>query len=186
MGEPGTSKSETARYYAKFLAKLKLIRKQANFLSCSVADVHGQYVGQTAAKTRQKIQQSIDGVLFLDEAYAMVAGANASGREVNYGGEFNGVLVEQMSRYSVLFSVVAAGYEHEMKTVFLASNPGYSRRFRTQLVLAPTFDMLVNATARLLSRQCNELTGFRRAAKNTRVHRHGALKRESQCIEGHR
>jgi hypothetical protein len=147
-GAPGTSKSESTKSYSKLLHDLHMASD--TLVTCSVADVHGQYIGETATKTRQRILESLDGLLFLDEAYAMVSSPGLA--NVNYGAEFNGVLVERMSRTPLLFHVVAAGYENEMENVFLKSNPGYSRRFRTQITLNPTMDDLVNATTELLKR----------------------------------
>lgn len=147
-GAPGTSKSESTKAYSALLKDMHMT--SGNMVTCSVADVHGQYVGETAAKTRQRVAESLDGVLFLDEAYAMVSSPALT--NVNYGAEFNGVLVERMSRSPLLFHVVAAGYAHEMENVFLMSNPGYSRRFRTQIALTPTFDDLVKATVLMLQK----------------------------------
>ena len=39
------------------------------------------YVGQTAIKTTKKVEEALDGVLFIDEAYSLSASNDSFGRE---------------------------------------------------------------------------------------------------------
>jgi Holliday junction resolvasome RuvABC ATP-dependent DNA helicase subunit len=86
-------------------------------------------VGQTAAKTRRKINEAIGGVLFIDEAYALVGGTSN-----DYGPEAISELIRHMEDSRDELIVIVAGYESEMHQ-FLAANPGLASRFPTTLRL---------------------------------------------------
>lgn len=130
-GSAGTGKTRTANAYAKFLGSIGYLPADCEPSVVSNADVIGQFVGQTAPRVKKAVGNNLDGVLFLDEAYAMTDGALPG--ESGYGAEFNGTLVERMSRFSLLIIVVAAGYKEKMETHFVKTNDGYARRFQTQI-----------------------------------------------------
>jgi glycoprotease/Kae1 family metallohydrolase len=81
------------------------------------------YVGQTAIKTTEKVMEAMDGVLFIDEAYALArGGANDFGREAV------DTLVKLMDDHRGRLVVVLAGYSDSMDE-FLKTNPGLKSRF---------------------------------------------------------
>ena len=83
------------------------------------------YVGQTALKTAEKIDEAMGGVLFIDEAYALT---NSSGNAHDFGNEVIQTILKRMEDKRGQFFVFAAGYPDNMEA-FLKANPGLSSRF---------------------------------------------------------
>jgi SpoVK/Ycf46/Vps4 family AAA+-type ATPase len=83
------------------------------------------YVGQTAEKTLAVCKSALDGVLFIDEAYAL---ADGSGESSGFGKEAIEVLLKFMEDNRSRIIVVVAGYSNEMRH-FVGSNPGLASRF---------------------------------------------------------
>ena len=81
-------------------------------------------MGQTAVKTGKVIDYAIDGVLFIDEAYAITEGDARQG----YGGECIATLLKRMEDDRDRLVVIVAGYTDEMKH-FIDANPGLQSRF---------------------------------------------------------
>ncbi len=126
IGNPGTGKTTVARIIGRIYQALGLLKK-GHCIEVSRADLVAGYVGQTALKTREKIKASLDGVLFIDEAYTLESISPG-----DYGREAVDTLVKAMEDFRSRMVVVAAGYPREMAQ-FLASNPGLKSRFGTIL-----------------------------------------------------
>jgi SpoVK/Ycf46/Vps4 family AAA+-type ATPase len=127
-GNPGTGKTQVARLVAQICKNLGVL-SSGHLVEVSRVDLVADYVGQTAAKTRRKIREAIGGVLFIDEAYALVGGTGN-----DYGPEAISELVRHMEDSRDELVVIVAGYESEMHQ-FLAANPGLASRFPTTLRL---------------------------------------------------
>ena len=124
-GNPGTGKTTVARMMGKLYKKMGLLSSGHTYVADRV-DLVGEYIGQTAPKTREAIERARGGVLFIDEAYAL-ARSNDDGKD--FGREVIELLVKEMSNGPGDLVVIAAGYPEEMKR-FLDSNTGLKSRFK--------------------------------------------------------
>ena len=83
------------------------------------------YIGQTAIKTGEKINEAMGGVLFIDEAYSL---AQEKGSPYDFGGEAIQIILKRMEDQRGKFGVIVAGYTRNMHG-FINSNPGLRSRF---------------------------------------------------------
>ena len=121
LGNPGTGKTTIARMISEILYNLKYV-KENKLVEVSVKDLVAEYVGQTAPKTMSVIEKAMNGVLFIDEAYAL-----ADRGDNSYNGEAIATLIQAMENYRDKLVVIFAGYTKEMQA-FLDSNSGITSR----------------------------------------------------------
>ncbi|KHF40483.1 AAA family ATPase [Halalkalibacter okhensis] len=128
-GNPGTGKTTVAKLYAKSLKEIGLL-KRGHLVIGSRADLVAGYVGQTAQKTKEIIKDALGGVLFIDEAYSLLAD-----NQGDFGKEVINTLVQEMTEHEENLVVVLAGYGNEMQQL-LDSNPGLRSRFKKHIYFA--------------------------------------------------
>ncbi len=125
IGNPGTGKTTVAAMMGKLYKSMGLLTK-GHVVVADRVDLVGEYIGQTAPKTREVIEKARGGVLFIDEAYSL-ARSNDDGKD--FGREVIEILVKELSNGPGDLVVIAAGYPEEMER-FLTINPGLRSRFK--------------------------------------------------------
>jgi hypothetical protein len=123
-GPPGTGKTEIAKIMGKIFSGLGVLKKKY-FRKVTRADLIAGYLGQTAIKTRDVITESLGGVLFIDEAYAL---GNTEKRD-SFAKECIDTLCESLSDNKHQLMVIIAGYEEDLNKCFFAYNQGLNSRF---------------------------------------------------------
>ena len=123
IGNPGTGKTTVARLVGKIFSALGLLSK-GHFVEAERSSLVAGYLGQTAIKTKEIVRSALDGVLFIDEAYALARTGTASN---DFGQEAIDTLVPAMENERHRLVVILAGYSREMED-FLRVNSGIASR----------------------------------------------------------
>ena len=123
MGNPGTGKTTVARLLSKIYHAIGVLSK-GQLVEVDRSGLVAGFVGQTAIKTQDVIQKAIGGVLFIDEAYALVNQENGN----DFGHEAIEVILKNMEDHRDDLIVIVAGYTNLMEK-FIHSNPGLESRF---------------------------------------------------------
>jgi len=121
-GNPGTGKTTIARVVADMLRTLGVLRT-GHLVEADRSSLVAGYVGQTALKTTAMVKSALGGVLFIDEAYALV-----SNDKDTFGREALDTLIKLVEDHRDDLVVILAGYHDEMSTL-LSHNPGVRSRF---------------------------------------------------------
>lgn len=120
-GNPGTGKTTVARILANIYKDIGLLSK-GQLIEVDRSGLVAGYVGQTAIKTQQRIDEAIGGILFVDEAYTLAKDGN------DFGQEAIDTILKAMEDHRDDLVVIVAGYDEQMKK-FINSNPGLKSRF---------------------------------------------------------
>ena len=127
VGNPGTGKTTVAGIIAEIYGALGILEK-GHLVETDRSGLVAEYAGQTGPKTNAKIDEALDGVLFIDEAYTLI---DSNGQD-QYGREAVQTLLKRMEDQRDRLIVILAGYPHEMQKM-IQSNPGLSSRVGTTM-----------------------------------------------------
>ncbi len=130
IGNPGTGKTTVARILTKIYKALGILER-GHMVETDRQGLVAGFVGQTAIKTAERIDEAMGGVLFIDEAYSLTS-RNHAGSSTDYGNEVIQTILKRMEDHRGEFYVFAAGYPENMET-FLKANPGLRSRFDKML-----------------------------------------------------
>lgn len=152
VGNPGTGKTTVARIIGQILRDLGILQR-GHVVDISPNDLIADHVGGTGPKAEKKIEEALDGVLFIDEAYGL-----NSGNQNSFAAEAVNTLVRMMENHRDRLTVIVAGYPEPMKA-FVASNPGLASRFR-ETVPFPDYsdEELIEILRRLAAKERFHLT----------------------------
>ncbi len=128
-GNSGTGKTTVARLFAELLYKLGFINEN-KIIEVSSKNLIGTHLGETAPKTQAVIESALDGVLFIDEAYTIMA--SKGGSTSNYPAECIATICKAMDLYKDRLIIIFAGYTKEMNE-FINANQGLMSRIGYEL-----------------------------------------------------
>ena len=120
-GPAGTGKTTVAKIIGTFLKGSGML-SSGHFKKVSRVDLVGEYQGHTAPKVKKAINEAMGGVLFIDEAYSLVQGANDT-----FGIEAVAMLIDMMEENKDDLVVILAGYKKDIDRL-LTYNEGFSSR----------------------------------------------------------
>jgi SpoVK/Ycf46/Vps4 family AAA+-type ATPase len=127
-GAPGTGKTTVARLVGKIFKELGLLTK-GHFVEVDRTTLVGAHIGETEKRTKEKLDEAMDGILFIDEAYSLSRAESPN----DFGREAIDAVLKRMEDARERLCVIAAGYSGSMDE-FLRSNPGLGSRFSNHII----------------------------------------------------
>ena len=134
FGSAGVGKSKIASVVG-YVFKHSNILVDGNIVMATRTELIGQYIGETANKTRKQLIESLEGVLFIDEAYSLTP-CPESDMGKDFGPEAIAELINFMDKTIGLSVIIVAGYKDQMTRCFFPFNEGLDRRFPYKFTLS--------------------------------------------------
>lgn len=132
LGGAGVGKTMTAKVISYVFSKSGILATDTIKI-VSRSDLVGQYIGQTAPRTQSLLLQTLEGVIFIDEAYQLTPLEGNASRD--FGPEAITEIVNFTDKYIGMSVVIVAGYENIMMNQFFTCNEGLPRRFPFRIIL---------------------------------------------------
>ena len=126
LGAPGTGKTSVSKIIGNIYRNMGILSRDSVFKIGYRSDFVGEYLGQTANKTKKFLDSCLGGVLFIDEVYSLGPGQKDKD---SYSKEAIDTICSYLSEHKNDFCCIIAGYESEVKQCFLSVNTGLERRF---------------------------------------------------------
>ncbi|KAI5793323.1 P-loop containing nucleoside triphosphate hydrolase protein [Geopyxis carbonaria] len=124
-GGPGTGKTTAARQMGNIYYDLGFL-STPEVVECTASELIGQFVGQTAPKTKQLLERAVGRVLFIDEAFRLTEG--------NYGREAVNELISLLqTKYYRKLIIILAGYQIDMNSLTVLY-PALAALFKEEIV----------------------------------------------------
>lgn len=123
-GGPGVGKTKFIGILADIYANLGVLPSN-KVTFAKRADMVGQYLGQTAIKTKNLIESAKGGILVIDEAYSL---GDTEQRD-SYSRECIDTINQYLSESKKDLVCIIAGYKDDLEKRFFKTNPGLARRF---------------------------------------------------------
>jgi SpoVK/Ycf46/Vps4 family AAA+-type ATPase len=134
MGPSGCGKTRLAFVLSHVFSMCGVLLRSSCINVITKADVTTAYVNESGKLMKKKLTESLDGVLFIDEAYDLCPGRMLMGQK-DHSEEAITEMINFLDKYIGLNLVILAGYEDKMKGEFLSANEGIDRRFPHKFVL---------------------------------------------------
>ena len=121
---------ETAKFEGKLEGVGKTEKKKKTiidgipFFVYKRADLIGKYVGHTAIKTGEALEEALGGVVMIDEAYSLYNESNGD----SFGMECLTTINEFMSEHSDEIIIIFIGYKDLLDRTIFSAQPGLRRR----------------------------------------------------------
>lgn len=125
-GPPGCGKTTLAHFLAEVYLKFGIL-ENGKVIKGDRANLIGEYVGDTAVKTKKRLTEALGGVLFIDEAYQL--GHAVDGNRCPFAYECINMITQFITEHKGKIVIILAGYKKDIQDNFFAQNPGLDRRF---------------------------------------------------------
>lgn len=121
MGNPGTGKTTVAKLFGKILYQYG-VTSNDNYVELNATSLSSKWQGESSQKAKNALRQSMGGVLFIDEAYALGSKESSTQQAVD-------TLLTGIENHKKDIVVILAGYTDKMKNLLNNVNPGLKSRF---------------------------------------------------------